>query len=557
MLRSKTALLAALAAAFALTAPAAAQGAKARVSMYSRLEGERVALAMRVRIDFHWHLYHDDLGPADAVGIPTTVTLAAEGVDFGPVVFPEPVRYEQPGLGAGGADTYILGHEGNIVLYAAGVLAGGGELPVISASFKGLTCDEGGSCIPWTASAKAEGRGPDSVFAGFPRAEDGPGGPTGGGGEGTDSGANTSSVAPDPEPGGGREKEEEGEGGLLAFILLAIGGGLFALMMPCTYPMIPITISFFTKQADARGGKVLPLSLTYGAGIVLIFVAIGVVVGPVIIRFAIHPVTNLAIGVLFLLFAAVLFGAMELRPPRFLMDAAGKASMKGGFAGVFLMGATLVVTSFTCTAPFVGSLLSVGASGGSILRIALGMAVFGTTMAVPFVFLSLLPGRAHAMPQSGEWMNTLKVSLGFVEVAAALKFISNADIAWDWQLLSMELFLMLWAGIFFIGGAYLFGWLKLKPEDAGRSSPGKLVGGMTMVLFAIYCLYGAGGRQVSGIMYAISPPPGYAVGAGSGGGSGAAASRAAHPIVEDDYEGARRRAQDEGRLLFINFTGKL
>lgn len=549
MQRPRDIILAALAALFALTASASAQGSKARASMYSRLEGDQVEIAMRVRIEFHWHLYHDDLGPADAVGIPTKVKLSGEGVEFGPVIFPEPVRYEQKGLGTGGGDTYILGHEGNIVLYAVGTLTDGDELPALSARFDGLTCDEGGSCIPWSATVKSQGRGPDSVFEDFPRAGDADGEDT-----------NQSDAGESDPDGGAGSGEEKGSGdGLLAFILLAIGGGLFALMMPCTYPMIPITISFFTKQADARGGKVLPLSLTYGAGIVLIFVAIGVVVGPVIIRFAIHPLTNLAIGLLFLLFAAVLFGALDLRPPQFLMNAAGKASMKGGYAGVFVMGATLVVTSFTCTAPFVGSLLSVGASGGSIARIALGMAVFGTTMAIPFVFLSLLPGKAHAMPQSGEWMNTLKVSLGFVEVAAALKFISNADIAWDWQLLSMELFLLLWAGIFLTGAAYLFGWLKLKEGEGTGSSPGKLVGGLSMALFAIYCLYGAQGNQVTGIMYAIAPPPGYAVAASAGGGSedGTAASRATHPVIEDDYQGARRRAQEEGRLLFINFTGKL
>src|SRR5690606_32477557 len=144
---------------------------------------------------------------------------------------------------------------------------------------------------------------------------------------------------------------QESGGSLLGFILLAIGGGIFALLMPCTYPMIPITISFFTKQAEARGGNVLPLSLAYGAGIILIFILIGVVIGPVILTFAAHPVTNIVIGVAFLLFALALFGVWTMQPPQFLMGAAGKASMKGGYAGVFLMGATLVVTSFTCTAP--------------------------------------------------------------------------------------------------------------------------------------------------------------------------------------------------------------
>ena len=169
MQRPRFIILAALAALFALTASASAQGSKARVSMYSRLEGDQVEIAMRVRIDFHWHLYHDDLGPADAVGLPTKVKLSGEGVEFGPVIFPEPVRYEQKGLGAGGGDTHILGHEGNIVLYAVGTLTDGDELPALSARFDGLTCDEGGSCIPWSATVKSQGRGPDSVFADFPR----------------------------------------------------------------------------------------------------------------------------------------------------------------------------------------------------------------------------------------------------------------------------------------------------------------------------------------------------------------------------------------------------
>jgi hypothetical protein len=151
----------------------------------------------------------------------------------------------------------------------------------------------------------------------------------------------------DVEGGAGGGSNSPADKPLLAFILLAIGWGLFALVMPCTYPMIPITISFFTKQASARGGSVLPLSLMYGLGIVLIFILIGLIVGPAIIPFATHYVTNILIGVVFVLFALSLFGVFTLQPPKFLMNSASKASMKGGYVGVFLMGATLVVTSFT------------------------------------------------------------------------------------------------------------------------------------------------------------------------------------------------------------------
>ena len=337
---------------------------------------------------------------------------------------------------------------------------------------------------------------------------------------------------------------EEGAGtGLLAFLLAAMAGGLFALMMPCTYPMIPITISFFTKQADARGGKVLPLSLAYGAGIVAIFIAIGVAVGPLILAFATHPVTNLVIGILFLVFAFVLFGLFTLNPPQFLMSAAGRASTQGGYLGVFLMGATLVVTSFTCTAPFVGSLLSFGASGGDLLRVAMGMGVFGLTMAIPFVFLSLAPGRIQAMPQSGQWMDTIKVTLGFVELAAALKFISNADIIWNWQVLSRETFLVLWTLILLAAALYLFGVLHGKagrPDVSGK----RVLCGLAFLAFSGYCAWGWTGERMDTVMTAIIPPY-----------SSSEHLEAKHEIVVDDYEAALSRAKADGKYLLVNFTG--
>lgn len=337
--------------------------------------------------------------------------------------------------------------------------------------------------------------------------------------------------------------EEEAGTGLLAFLLAAMAGGLFALMMPCTYPMIPITISFFTKQADARGGKVLPLSLAYGAGIVVIFILIGVLVGPVILAFATHPVTNLLIGALFLVFAFVLFGLLTLNPPQFLMNAAGQASSKGGYLGVFLMGATLVVTSFTCTAPFVGSLLSFGASGGDLLRVAMGMGVFGLTMAIPFVFLSLAPGRIQAMPQSGQWMDTIKVTLGFVELAAALKFISNADIIWNWQILSRETFLVLWALIFFAAALYLLGALHKKqnrPAIRGK----RVLSGIIFLALSSYCAWGWTGERMDTVMTAIIPPY-----------SSSEHLEAKHEIVVDDYEAALSKAKADGKYLLVNFTG--
>ncbi|MGE3171771.1 MAG: cytochrome c biogenesis protein CcdA [Planctomycetota bacterium] len=334
----------------------------------------------------------------------------------------------------------------------------------------------------------------------------------------------------------------EGIGGSLwSLILLCIGGGLIALVMPCTYPMIPITFSFFTKQADARGGRVLPLALTYGAGIVLIFVVIGVAVGEVITVFAAHWITNLVIGAAFVLFALSLFGFIILQPPQFVNRIAGQAGKSGGLLGVFLMGATLVITSFTCTAPIVGSLLASVADVGRG-RIAFGMAVFGLTMAAPFVALALLPGRVKALPKSGEWMNTLKVSLGFVELAAALKFFSNVDVALGLEVMPREAFLMTWAFTFALLALFLFGLFAYRGAPVEGVSAKRNTFGVLSLGFAFYCLFGTMGFQLDPVMTAFEPP--YRLRA-----------HEEHPIVYDDYPAALAQAQQDERWLLINFTG--
>jgi len=369
---------------------------------------------------------------------------------------------------------------------------------------------------------------------------------------------------------------------LWALIWGGILGGLFALLMPCTYPMIPITISFFTKQAEARGGNVLPLALAYGAGIIIVFLLIGLFAGPFIIEWATHWITNLVIGVVFVIFALSLFGWINLQPPQFLNNLAGKASSQGGYLGVFLMGMTLVFSSFTCTAPFAGSMLSLAASeSGGIGEVMLGMGVFGATMAVPFVLLSLMPGKIAQMPRSGEWMTTLKVFLGFVELAAALKFLSNAEVVTGQGVLPRELFLFLWAVIFALAGLFLLGVIKFYSDSGAGISPGRLTAGTAVMMLAAYCFYGTRGYTMDFVMEGIAPPYRAAVSTlpdvntifgdakasvgGSGNGSGAIAGGggdtadnghgAAHEIVADDHDAAVRLATEQQKLVLVNFTG--
>ncbi len=495
-------------------------GGEADATLYTRVRDGEVLAVLEIEISSGWHLFHSDLGDPKAVAIPTTIELGGEGIEWGEVRYPEPEVIDQ-------FDSWANAHHGTIVVYARGALEEGATGADVTAKLSGQTCSEGegGICIEYEELAYDRGEGPDELFADFDEAFR------------TAEKADTAVVS----------AQEEDNQGLLLFLLSAVGWGLFALLMPCTYPMIPITISFFTKQADARGGNVLPLSLLYGLGIVLIFILIGTVVGVAIIPFAQHPVTNLIIAALFVLFAFVLFGAINLNPPQFLMAAAGKASMTGGYLGVFLMGACLVVTSFTCTAPFVGTLLAQGAADGDLGRVVIGMGTFGLTMAIPFVLLSLLPGKVAAMPKSGEWMNTLKVTLGFVELAAAFKFLSNADLVWKWDVFSRELFLFAWFAIFAAAAVYLFFFAGGKRATL---SSGRSLGGASLVALALYCAWGGKGNDMDQVMTAIIPNY-------SGGRFFPElwVSGARHSIVYDDYDAAVERAIEEDKLLLVNFTG--
>ncbi len=523
----------------------------ADATLYTRVEGRTVRAAIRIEIDPGYHLYHFEKGNEKGIGTPTKVGLEGAGVRWKTPVWPEPTKIDQSSIEEG---AWILGHQGTIVLYAEGELEGGATGEGLWAAIKGQTCDEEG-CLFYVETLANHGRGPDELFAKFPA----PGGtapadaspPTEGTvpGEGSPvaDAARAASVAAGLKTHPDWFGDEDG-GGLWFFIGQAILWGLITLLMPCTYPMIPITISFFTKQADRRGGNVLSLSLAYGAGIVLIFVFIGLAFGSVIIPFATHWITNLVIGVTFLYFSLTLFGVVDLQPPRFLMNVAGKASTQGGLLGVFLMGAALVVTSFTCTAPFVGTLLG-SAAGRSMGEVALGMGLFGLTMALPFVALSLVPGRIKKMPKSGEWMNTLKFSLGFVEVAAALKFLSNADVVRDWQILSREVFLLAWGVLGVLLGLYLLGATRLfgRPVVLGAK---RVLAGALALAFSAYCFWGMSGKTMDETMTAIIPPY-------SGGRAFPAwyALDANWPIVVDDFDGAVELARNERKLLLVNFTG--
>ena len=511
---------------------------RVRGTLYVRIDEGSACAVVELVVESGSHIYHGptraELGHPDAIGDPTTVSIEGGGVEWGAAHYPEPEPIDQD-IGDEIRDRWINTHHGTVHLLVEGLVTGEPDPEDVFASIAGQVCDDQG-CLPFEFELESAGAGNDALFAGF---------------EALSAAAVSAGRAQGPGSGGSSS--------LGAFLLQAVFWGIITLLMPCTYPMIPITISFFTKQAIARDGKVLHLSLTYGAGIVAIFILIGLLAAPVIIPFATHPITNLVIGGLFLFFAFVLFGWVDLQPPQALMNVAGKASARGGIFGVFLMGATLVVTSFTCTAPFVGILLGSAAttsSGGmtaqEVLRVVLGMGVFGLTMATPFVLLSMVPGKIQQLPKAGEWMNTIKVFLGFVELAAALKFISNADIVWRWKLLSREVFLIAWIAIFAGAGIFLLRKALETRRQTGRYPKIQMSAAGLTALLVTYLFWGLPGRIMDVIMTAILPNYSHTAIVEALGGQ---VTRDRHVIIKDDFDEATRVALAQNKLLLVNFTG--
>jgi thiol:disulfide interchange protein DsbD len=483
--------------------------------------GETVTLVLDVTVDERYHAY----GTKETTNLPVALDpakLQAGGLEIlGAAKIPPGERKEQFGL-----ESWPLPHRFRVEQALRVPLGTAPSTIEVKGLLDYQLCDENSCDSPeegaFTASVKVEsGQAREAVPQAVPQA-------------------------------GPRDDGSPFGGSWWALIFACIGGGLFALAMPCTYPMIPITFSFFTKQAEKRGGKVMSLAVVYGLGIIAMFVLVGVSLSAVIIDVVNHWVTNTVIGVLFFFFAFVLFGWINLNPPQFVQRAAGKASTTGGLLGVFFMGATLVITSFTCTAPIVGSLIANVAKYGTA-RVGIGMGIFGLTMALPFVVLALMPTRVKSMPRSGEWMETLKVSLGFVELAAAFKFVSMVDFAFGWQVLPRELFLMLWAAIFGLWALYLFGILRKAGTANEGVGSGRMAGGMFVTLLAAYFLFGALGNRLDSLMTSFVPNYSNSLIASAGGKS--EQPKAKHTVVYDDPDQALAKARSEGKLLLYNFTG--
>ena len=329
-------------------------------------------------------------------------------------------------------------------------------------------------------------------------------------------------------------------------------GGLVALFTPCVWPIIPMTVSFFLKRAKDKK-KGIRDAMTYGVSIIVIYLALGLAITAIfgassLNALATNAVFNIFFFLLLVVFALSFFGWFELTlPSSWTNKVDNKASSTSGLLSIFLMAFTLTLVSFSCTGPIIGFLLVEVSTSGSITGPAIGMLGFAVALALPFTLFAMFPTWLKQAPKSGSWMNIIKVTLGFIELAFALKFFSVADLAYGWGLLDREVFLSLWIVIFSLLGLYLIGKLKFRSDgDDNRAMPVPcIVLGMLSLAFTVYMIPGLWGAPCKAVS-AFAPPMNtqdfnlY--------------NNEVHPRFKD-YEQGMAAAKAEGKPVLIDFTG--
>jgi thiol:disulfide interchange protein DsbD len=287
--------------------------------------------------------------------------------------------------------------------------------------------------------------------------------------------------------------------------------GLLAVAMPCIYPLLPLTVSFFTKRSGSRS-KGIAHSVLYGVSIIVIYVSLGIIIslifGPAALNaLATNGIFNLFLFLMLVVFGISFLGAFEITLPSSLANKLDENSDKGGLAGIFFMAATLVVVSFSCTGAFIGDLLALSAINGNRIAPAMGMFGFSLALALPFTIFALFPSLLKSLPKSGGWLNAIKVVLGFLELAFSLKFLSNVDLAYHWNWLNRDIFLSLWIALGILTVLYLLGKLKFSHDsDLPFINVPRIMIAIVFFAFVIYMipgLWGAPLRVISGFL----PPP--------------------------------------------------
>lgn len=372
-------------------------------------------------------------------------------------------------------------------------------------------------------------------------------------------------------------QSEKVKDSLWVIFLKGFGGGLIALLTPCVFPMIPMTVTFFTKRSKTRA-KGIANALLYGFSIIFIYVALGLLVTAALGPSGLNDLStnvwmNLIFFAIFIFFAISFLGAFELRLPNSWVNKADSNADKGGLIGIFFMAFTLSLVSFSCTGPIIGSLLVESAADGAMLAPAIGMGGFAVALALPFALFAVFPGWLNSLPQSGGWLNSVKVVLGLLELALAMKFLSGVDLAYHWGILTRELFVAIWTVIFFIIGFYLLGKLKFSHDsNVEKLTVTRFLFALSAFVFGLYLLPGMWGAPLQ-LIDGVAPPrthseDNFSFVRGEYGASTSTKSvnyetfkQYMHPVsdgsimVFHELEKAKELAKLEGKNILLDFTG--
>ena len=328
-----------------------------------------------------------------------------------------------------------------------------------------------------------------------------------------------------------------------SFLILALSMGFLALLTPCVFPMIPITISFFMHRSENTNSSPVKSATVYMLGIVLTFTFLGMMLAILLgasgaNQLAANPIVNMFIAFLFIYFAMSLFGFYEIEIPESLRRLSLQKENSEGYVGILFMALTFTLTSFTCTVQFMGLIL-VAASQGEWFWPIIGMLIFSLAFASPFFFLALFPHYLTKLPQSGGWLNSVKVVMGFLELAAAFKFISNTDLVWNWNIFTYEVVLYLWALIMLLTGLYIFGLIKFKNDSPVTFSIQRSLFALSFILFGTYLAAGNHGYDINGNIKSYLPPKKYQ----------------SNLVWNNNLDDAFIIAKEQNKNIFIGFTG--
>jgi thiol:disulfide interchange protein len=505
--------------------------------------GETATIAVNVRIADDWHIYSTTTPPGGPY--PTEIVLnTGRLVQVGAPIQPEPIIEHDPNF------DLKVEYYGKSVQFGLSAHAPA-DTPVglteLSGSVTYMLCNET-SCLPpetetfsLRLNIAAGAIRSEYIFAGdisVPSAM------------GTDEDAlsGTGSIV---------EVHAALNEGLGAFLYLSLTMGFLALLTPCVFPMVPITVSFFTKQSEGDNApsrrKSIVNSGVYCSGIITTFTGLGVLLAGTLgasgaAQFAANPWVNLVITAVFVAFALSLFGLFEIQIPTSILNRLN-SNGGNGYLAILMMSLTFSLTSFTCTAPFVGTLLVLTTKGTWMWPI-LGMLAFSVAFALPFFLLSLFPQGLRSLPRSGGWLNSVKVVMGFLELAAAMKFLSNVDLVWQWGLLSREVFISGWIAIFMLCGIYLLGKIRLAHDTPVETvGAGRLLATIAFFTFSFFLLTGLFGSPL-GELDAFFPPYG-----SQGSITQIRTGHSESLVWDDDYQAALDEAARTGKNVFVDFTG--